>query len=264
MSRDIDAVAAVLFEAGVESVSIKDFHRTGYNLLPELIDRRARIVHGYRRAPVPGIGNPGSADRLLMIGMHAASGSDGFLAHTLTSRIARLEVNGKLMCEAELFSASLAPYGLRPVFFSGCPVACSQAEENIPGIWACPIDKTGEPGAFRHDRWRRILSERAVDSLSNRSSSPFLPPGPFSARVTMRDGGHVARKLARRWKLNHEGDVITIDADDISSLYLSLIRICYLTPAVEAVLPAGLLLYNAIGRAGLRWARRMVRREFNY
>lgn len=133
MSRDIDAVAAALFDAGVEAVSIKDFHRTGYNLLPEMIDRRARLLHGYRRGPVPGIGDPRGADRLLMIGMHAASGSNGFLAHTLTSRIARLEVNGKLMCEAELFAASVAHYGLRPVFLSGCAVACRQAEESIRG-----------------------------------------------------------------------------------------------------------------------------------
>lgn len=263
MSRDINAVAAALFDAGVKSVTIKDFHRTGYNLLPELVDRRARLVHGYRRAPVPGIGDPRGADLLLMIGMHAASGSGGFLAHTLTSRIARLEVNGKLMCEAELFAASLAPYGLRPVFLSGCPVACSQAEDMIPGIHTCRIDKSGGPGAFRHQEWRQLLSGRAVESLRNRSAAPFMPSGPFSARVTMRDGEEVARSLARRWKLGYDRDVIAIEAADIVSLYLSLIRICYLTPAVEAILPAGLLLYNAMGRAGLQWVRSAVRREFN-
>lgn len=259
MSLDINAAASALFDAGVKEVFIKDFHRTGYNLLPELIDRRAHIIHGYRKGPVPGIGDHRGAGMLLMIGMHAASGSDGFLAHTLTSRIARLEVNGKLMCEAELFASSLAPFGVRPLFISGCAVACRQAGESIPGIQTCVIDKSGGPVAFQRDEWRRRLSAGAVESLDNRQAAPYLPEGPFSARVTMRDGGSAARRLARRWKLDHAGDVIALEAADIASLYLALIRMCYLTPAVEAVLPAGLLLYNAMGRLGLRWIRSALR-----
>jgi D-amino peptidase len=58
MSLDVDAVVG-LFDAGVRQVTVKDFHRTGYNLLPEMIDHRARIDCGYRRGPVPGLGDPG-------------------------------------------------------------------------------------------------------------------------------------------------------------------------------------------------------------
>ena len=109
MSRDVDAVVKQLFAAGVRQVTVKDFHRTAYNLLPELIDARARIVCGYRRGPVPGLGHPGDVDAAMMIGMHAASGTAGFLAHTLTSRLASLRVNGRPLAEVELFAASLAP-----------------------------------------------------------------------------------------------------------------------------------------------------------
>jgi D-amino peptidase len=261
MSRDIGAVVTALFDAGEKDVIVKDFHRTGYNILPELVDRRARIVHGYRRGPVPGIGDPGGADRLLMIGMHAASGSDGFLAHTLTSRIARLEVNGRLMCEAELFSSSVAPYGLRPLFLSGCPVACRQAEESIPGIRTCGIDKAGGPDTFDSEGWRKILASRAVESLGNGDTEPYLPAGPLRALVTMRDGEDGARTAARRWKFGQNGSTVTIDAVDIGALYRALIRMCYLTPVVEAVLPAGLALFNAMGYAGLRWSRRELKRN---
>ena len=38
--------------------------------------------------------------------MHAASGTDGFLSHTLTSRIAQLEVNRRPLAEVELFAVS--------------------------------------------------------------------------------------------------------------------------------------------------------------
>lgn len=261
MSRDVHAVAAALFDAGVRNVYIKDFHRTGYNLLPELIDGRARVIHGYRRGPVPGMGGTFGSDSLLMIGMHAASGSDGFLAHTLTSRIARLEVNGRLMCEAEFFSASLAGFGLRPLFLSGCPVACRQAREALPGIMTCAIEKSGSRETFDRLVWRRRLSESAVQSLEGSSAVPFRPGGPFEARVTLRDGEEEARTMARRWGVDRSGNVLHLKAEAIEGLYLSLIRICYFTPFIERILPLGLFMFNAMGRAGLSWVRRVVRRQ---
>jgi D-aminopeptidase len=65
MSRDVSAVVSALFEAGVKTITIKDFHRTGYNLFPELIDSRATLVSGYRHGPVPGIGNPHNAQAVM-------------------------------------------------------------------------------------------------------------------------------------------------------------------------------------------------------
>jgi D-amino peptidase len=47
-----------LFDAGVKTVTVKDFHRTGFNLLPELMDPRVNVVQGYIKGPVPGMGNP--------------------------------------------------------------------------------------------------------------------------------------------------------------------------------------------------------------
>ena len=89
--------------------------------------------------------DPGDADGLMMLGMHAASGTGGFLAHTLTSRLASLEVNGRPLAEIELFAASLAPHNIPVIFFSGCPVACAQA------LSQCS-DKEDEHGDQGHDQ----------------------------------------------------------------------------------------------------------------
>ena len=145
MTLDVDAVVTALFDAGVQKVTVKDFHRSAYNLLPELIDSRAHIVSGYRSGPVPGLGDPGDAQAVMFLGMHAAAGTEGFMAHTLTSRISWLEVNKKPLSELELFAASLAPYGVKPIFFSGCPTACAQARAAIKKIDSYPIDKSTGP-----------------------------------------------------------------------------------------------------------------------
>ncbi len=259
MSRDVNAVVKELFKAGVEKITVKDFHRTAYNLIPDLIDHRAKVVSGYVAGPIPGIGEPGDATALMMIGMHAPSGSDGFLAHTLTSRISRLEVNGKLMSEAQLFSSSMAPFGLVPIFFSGCPVACDYAGQEIEGIRCCPIDKTGGRDNFDIPKWRRKLAQEAATSLLDGREEAYSCEGPFQAAVEMRDGPKTARKAARRWRLECEKSTVFLQADDIHFLYRDLIRLCYLTPLVERVLPFGLSLFNLRGKYGLWWAKRKRR-----
>ena len=259
MTRDVDAVVRALFAAGARQVAVKDFHRTGYNLFPELIDHRATLISGYRKGPVPGIGGAFGAQALMMIGMHAASGTAGHLAHTFTSRIASLRINGLSVPEAVFFSASLAPYGVRPVFFSGCPEACRQAKAAIDGIVAHPIEKTTTDRRFDAAAWRSQLADAAAGALFNRDTAPHRPEGPFEANVRMRDGAGAARRLARRWNLVTSGDTIHVQAADIHDLYMAMIRLCYLTPTVERILPLGLLLFNLRGRMGRGWARRRLK-----
>jgi D-amino peptidase len=259
MTRDLNAVVQALFHRGVEHIQIKDFHRTGYNLLPEKIDGRADVNQGYRNGPVPGIGDPGGAEGIFFMGMHAASGTDGFLAHTLTSRIERLEVNGKPLAEIELFSSSLAPFGLKPLFFTGCPVACEQAAAAIEKIAVYPIDKAVGRQRFDVVSWRSGLAKAAVAALENDFAVPYRPEGPFQALVKMRDGEMFARKIARRWKLDCRQDEILINTGDMQELFMQLIRICYLTPLVGKMLPLSLAAYNLWGRFGLAWIRRQIR-----
>jgi len=263
MSLDVAAVVNALFESGVKNIRVKDFHRTAYNLLPELIDPHAEIIHGYHSGPVPGLGNPGSAEAVLFLGMHAASGSDGFLAHTLTSRLAQLQVNGRPMAEIELFAAALAPYGIRPIFFSGCPVAVDQAGAVIENIGVYPIDKSPGPECFDVESWRAGLAKAAAASLVNDLTAPYQPDGPIRALVKLRDGAAVARRLANRWNFGHDGNQIIFNAPDMGALYRQLIRICYLTPLVEKILPIGLLAYNLWGRMGLAWVRRQIKGRRN-
>jgi D-aminopeptidase len=208
---------------------------------------------------VPGIGNPSGVEAVMFLGLHAASGTDGFLPHTLTSRISGLLVNGKPLPEIALFASSLAPFGIRPIFFSGCPVACKQAKDVIRDIDTFSIEKSRRTVDFDARRWRQALAAAAVGSLQNRSVTPYLPEGPFHATVTMRDGQAVAARLARRWGFEVRGVDILIRAEKIHSLYRDLIRLCYLTPLVERLLPLSLALFNLQGRFGLAWLRRRLK-----
>lgn len=256
MSLDVNAAVTALFECGIENVSVQDFHRTAFNLLPELIDKRARIRHGYRNGKVYGVGDPGNAEGVIFLGLHAASGSQGFLPHTLTSRIKKLEVNGRLLPEAGLFAASLAPFGIRPLFFSGCPVACEQASRELEGIVTYPIDKT-TGSQIDTENWRTGLREAVKKSLKSRTL-PYEPAGPFHTCVSLREGPAAAEKIARRWRFKRIEDRIFIETDTMGELYYQLIRLAYLTPLIEKTMPMGLWLSNLQGWFGLQWVRRRL------
>ena len=261
MSRDTDALVRALFDAGAVRIRVKDFHRTGYNIFREHLDPRAELISGYRRGPVPGIGDVTGAEAVFYLGLHAASGTGGFLAHTLTSRLAGLLVNGEPMAEIELFSASLSLFGVMPAFFSGCPEACRQAEMAVPGIVTYPLDKSGGPDRLDIIAWRRGLVDAAQRAMDSNTHEVFSRPGPFHAEIVLRDGAPAAKKIAGRWGLSVLDDRIRFDAADMESLYMQLIRICYLTPAIERILTVGLPLFNLRGWLGQVWARRLLRRS---
>jgi hypothetical protein len=111
--------------------------------------------------------------------------------------------------------------------------------------------------------WRAGLAKAAAASLENDLTAPYQPHGPMRALVKLRDGAAVARRLANRWNLGHDGNQIIFNAPDMGALYLQLIRICYLTPLVEKILPIGLLAYNLWGRMGLAWVRRQIKGRRN-
>jgi len=258
MTRDAHAVVTALFDAGARRVTVKDFHRTAYNLFTDMIDPRAKVISGYRHGPFPGLGDPSGFDAALFIGMHAPSGSGGFLAHTMTSRIAEVRANGKLLSEIELFAGSLAPSGVAPLFFSGCPVACNYAKEAIPDITVFSIDKTTGWNDEDADAWREKLAYHAAASLSAPDIAPFNPEGPFEVTVLMRDGETAARTIARRWKIDRTGGTLGFRASSMLDIYKRLAQICYLTPFTEKITRVALPLYNLYGRAGIAWARRQI------
>lgn len=258
MTRDVNAVVTALFDAGAEKIYVKDFHRTGYNVIRSGIHPKATLISGYKIGPVPGIGPVYDATGLIMLGMHAPSGSPGFLAHTLTSRVIDLSVNGCPMSEAQLFSASLAPYNIVPLFFSGCPIACKQASLAIPGMHHFPITEKNKLTISSRQIWRKEAGSNAAGALSITKTVPYLPKGPFHAKVTLKGKPADIRKTARQWGLRSKKNCVFIDAEDIHSLYLSLIHLLYLSPLVLKILPLGLSIYNLMGRAGLAWAAHPV------
>lgn len=229
LTKDINKIASELYKTGkVNCVKVKDFHRTGFNILPSLIDKSIKLDQGYKAFPIPGIGKLKGFDALMMIGMHAASGSDGFIAHTLTSRFKKIVTNGTLLTEAELFASSVAQAGLKPIFFSGCPVACEQTSKKINNIHTHAITNKSNPEAQR-----KMLAISAAKALNNTSVLPHTPEGPFYTELELKCSPEKTRQIAKKWNLESKDNKIIIQTCTIAELYRTLINIAYLTPFIS-------------------------------
>jgi len=264
LSRDLNSICRRLKKAGASRIRIKDFHRTSYNIFKEMLDPDIELDQGYAIYPATGIGEIAGFDMIMMTGMHAASGTSGFLPHTLSSKFASIEVNGKYLCEAELFSASVAAHSLRPVFFSGCPIACAQAAESIEGITTCKIEK---PLQGRIESIREQLANAATQAFTiaqdNRLPRPFQPKGPFNTIIKMSDGIPADTKLRKTWNLAGTDNEIHFTSKDMHSLYWQLIKLAYLTPFIHRFLKPALKISNLAGKIIHLWARRRAEKLLN-
>ena len=199
-----------------------------------------------------------------MIGFHAASGTGGFLPHTLTSRFARVCIDGRSLCEAELFAGALNAPGrhqLRTRLFSGCPVACEQAATAMPGIHTYSIMKS-QPGRAPEknsaEAWRAGLAQAARTSLGSPGAELPSWGGPFRIEVEMKDGETAAKIAARRWNLDCSGKTVAFTVSNRLDLFRRLSDLAYTQPWMEPALPLLLRLADMRGRHALSWAEKEV------
>ena len=117
LADDVNAVVAGLFDGGASTVDVWDQHGSGnpgFDLPPQLLDHRARQIG---RADTPRV-EPGAYDAVAMVGMHAKTGSGGFMAHTGTFGIDMI-VNGRSITETEFAGYFWGDVGIPVIFVSG-------------------------------------------------------------------------------------------------------------------------------------------------
>lgn len=232
LTKDINAVAQSLFEEGVKEVIVKDFHRTGFNLIPKYLDKRIKLVSGYYLGPAIGFGNLYGANFALFIGLHASGGNEqGFLAHTLTSRIAQILINGQRVCEAELFATVLSFYKIPLAFFSGCSAACQEVAEKMPWVITYPIPKDTLVYQDQKRKRKHITKLReglfySLKKITNPTNLPlFALHPPFECQVIFQEEKEAQRR--NPWGFIRDGKIIKFQADEFLEMYQNLLKIAY-------------------------------------
>ncbi len=143
MTRETAAACEGALAAGAKEILVQDAHDTGRNLLHEKLPREASLVRGWSGDPLMMVQElDREIDALLMVGYHAASSTDGNpLAHTMTSNIERLLINGETASEFMLHALCAAQLGVPTAFLAGDRAICEAARELVPGIGTVAVSR---------------------------------------------------------------------------------------------------------------------------
>ncbi|MCP4133654.1 MAG: M55 family metallopeptidase [bacterium] len=253
LTADMNAVIQGAFDGGAVRVSVKDTHETGFNCILKNLDKRVTYNAGpYVRPTI--FGKLPKYDLVLYVGIHAASGTkDAFFPHTHFGGFSEILLNGKQLCEMELYAGCFADFGIPMGFISGEDIAVNQALAAVPWVESVLVDKrkeayTGGESSVQYLReGRELLREKAAAAVRNAASMKLYQyPAPlhFEARFS-------SEKKARRfntWGLKQKGDTVEWVSETMTEGFDTINRLSWFPKKVYKALPLLLFLYRAVSR----------------
>lgn len=136
MTAEVVAACEGAKAAGAKEVVIKDAHDSGRNLIIGRLPDYARVIRSWSGHPDSMMfGIDESFDAAIYIGYHDKAGAEtNPLAHSFTSTISKIWLNGELASEFTFNARTAGRYGVKSAFLSGDAGICKDAAAIVPGI----------------------------------------------------------------------------------------------------------------------------------
>lgn len=178
MTAEVVAACEGARAAGAEQVIIKDAHDSGRNLIVAQLPEYARIIRGWSGHPdamMFGISTDFGA--AIYTGYHSKAGTEtNPLAHTTTTRVSRLLLNGDVVSEFTMNAYCAARYGVPSAFIAGDAGICADARAMIPGIGTAEtLQGTGRAtNSVAPSKARNLIRQGVAEALSG-NTAPLIP-----------------------------------------------------------------------------------------
>ena len=143
MTREALAACQGAIDAGAAEILIKDAHDSGRNIQGEELPEIARLIHGWSGHPFSMVQELDSSfHAAVFIGYHSRAGAEGNpLAHTMSTNVGLLKINGQPTSEFMLHSYAAATFGVPVAFISGDERLCRDALGFNPGLKTLAVTK---------------------------------------------------------------------------------------------------------------------------
>jgi D-amino peptidase len=143
MTREAIAAIEGAEAAGATDIWVKDAHDSGRNLIPSLLPANIRLIRSWAGHPLCMVQElAADFDAVMMIGYHAAAGSDAnSLAHTLSAPQQLIMLNGKPASEFLIYALAGSMLGVPTVFVSGDEGLMEEVRATSRHIGTCAVKK---------------------------------------------------------------------------------------------------------------------------
>jgi D-amino peptidase len=185
MSLEANAAVLGAFDAGASEVVVRDSHGSARNILPDLLDPRAKLIRDWSGGPkVMMEGIDESFDAVVFIGYHARAGTaDAIIDHTSTGNVVDFALNGRSLPEAGYNALIAGKFGVPVVFVAGDQALCGQVKEIFGDVPAVATKRgIGEASESLHPEAAQArIREGVAQAVRDRDKfRPFSMPGPYT------------------------------------------------------------------------------------
>ncbi len=266
---DVNAVIDGLFAGGATEVHVVDGHGSG-NPEPDIpadrLDSRAvQVLRDESFDAYFDLVEPGAYDAVVLVGMHAKTGSGGFASHTYTLGMDFI-VNGRSITETELVALSWGRVGVPVIFASGDDRLAGDLE-TMPWVEYVTVKQatsasTANARPLEEARADlRGAAQRAVENL--RAAKVMQVVAPIKATLRAVPPASLER-LERFPGIDYADNSVTFVASDIADAYegfQGIVRVA--TSGYYSVLFEQLRARQDMGEIWAAWTEALMARWFD-
>jgi D-amino peptidase len=196
MEGEANAAIAGAFEGGATEVTVNDSHGPMYNISPEALDPRARLVQGRKAWSMVEAAADGGFDVALFVGYHARAGHPrGTIAHTYTGQPTLTTLGGRPTGEYGINGLYLGALGVPVGLITGDDALAAEVEAWLP--WAERVIVKQGRGFRAADSLHPTLARariteaaaRAVVRAAAGDLQPLTLPAPIEVGIEFRHAG---------------------------------------------------------------------------
>jgi D-amino peptidase len=223
MTQEANAAIEGAVAAGATEILVRDAHDSGRNILPEMLDPRARLLRDWTYGPLSMMeGIDKTYDAVIFIGYHArASTPDAVLKHTMTTKLLDVIINGKKMPEAGINGLMAGYFGVPVVLVSGDQAIARQAKELFGDIETVVVKEAIATAAImlHPSKARQMIREKttaALKRLKDFKPLKFNPPYTLDISYVEEAGAQKASWIPGA--VRKDEHTVSFKADDLMDL----------------------------------------------
>ena len=241
MNGETNAAIEGAFAGGATDVTVNDSHGGMFNLTPEKLDPRARLVQGRKPFSMVEAAADSSFDVALFVGYHARAGHPrGTLAHTQTGSLTLLTINDRSITEAALNGLYLGALGVPVGLVSGDDALAEELADWFPWAELVVVKRgisRGAANSLHPSRSRDLIRSAAAKVVERAGGDAPLPPltldVPLRMQIDFRHAGQAdfAATIPGFERVGDRG--VSYEAGDAVTLYRAFVSAARLAASAD-------------------------------
>lgn len=218
MSLEANAAVEGALAAGATEIWVRDSHGSARNILPDLLNKKARLLRDWSGGPkVMMDGLDETFNAVVLVGYHAKAGTpDATIEHTMTGRVMDVRINGVSLPEAGISALMAGNLNVPVVFVAGDKALCEQAKKILGEVETVAVKEgIGNAALTLHPEVSQEKIKAGVESaLRNMGKyKPYKLTPPYKLVLTLKDEKMIyngqfypGAKRTGDWELTYESN----------------------------------------------------------